>query len=146
MQSLLAAALLLTTLADLSFLAGRWSLRDGNHVAEEHWMAPEGDSILGTARELEDGKVNFYELLAIEQEESGPVLRLLHFGRKLAGREDKDDPVVLKLVSAKENEVVFESAGVVRLTYRRTGDQLHATVDLWKNGKEKRLEFAYERK
>lgn len=142
MQSLFAAALLLTTLTDLSFLAGRWVLRDGAHVAEEHWMAPEGDSILGTARELENGKVYFYELLAIEQEESGPVLRLRHFGAKLAPR---DEAIVLKLVSAKENDVAFESAGVVRLTYRRTGDKLHATVDLWKNGKEKRLEFDYER-
>ena len=80
-----------------------------------------------------------------------PPFRLRHFDRRSVGWEDKDEPLVLRLVASKEKEAVFEgsgTAGFLRLTYRRTADD--ALVSVLERGTSekdaKRQEFRFRRK
>lgn len=133
--------------SELTFLEGWWQMTEGDSWTEEIWTAPKSDSVLGIAREIRNGKTVFYEILAIEQDESGPVMKLRHFNHALIGWEDKESPVLLPLVSLTANEAVFERADKqVRLTYRRTApDTLYAMLERTKDGKKRTLEFTYKR-
>ena len=115
------------TLADVAFIAGHWKGDMGGSVSEEIWAPPAGDNMMGMWRLVGDGKVKLFEFLNIVQEADGPVFRLRHFDRRGVGWEDKDKPIVLKLVVSKPREAAFEGpessgAGTVRLTYRRPSD------------------------
>lgn len=114
------------TLADVAFIAGHWKGDMGGALSEEIWVPPAGDSMMGMWRLVGGGQVKLFEFLNIVQEAEGPVFRLRHFDRLGVGREDRDKPIVLKLVSLKPREAAFEGregAGTVRLTYRRTSDE-----------------------
>ena len=115
------------TLADVAFIAGHWKGDMGGMVSEEIWVPPSGDNMMGMWRLVGDGKVKLFEFLNIVQEAEGPVFRLRHFDRRGVGWEEKDKPIVLKLVASKPREAAFEGpdssgAGTVRLTYRRPSD------------------------
>jgi hypothetical protein len=133
------------SLADLAWFEGHWVDRSEAHLSEEIWTAPSGDSMVGVWRLVIDGKLRISEILAITAEPDGPTMRLRHFDPKLIGREEKDRPVVFRLVAWKPREAVFEGPGVngeglVRLSYRRpTDDTLVAILE--KGGKAE--EFRY---
>jgi hypothetical protein len=122
-------------LADLAWIAGRWIDDSGGNLSEEIWAAPAGDSMMGMWRYVSGGKVRIFEMLTIGEHEGGLALRLRHFDPKLAGREDKERPVVLRLVRLGDREAAFEGTeysgnGTVRLTYRRPSeDTLAVTLD-----------------
>jgi hypothetical protein len=126
------------SLADVAFIAGHWKGDLGGSLSEEIWSAPSGDNMMGMWRLVGGGQVKLFEFLSIVQEAEGPVFRLRHFDRQGVGREEKDRPVVLKLVVSKPREAAFEGpegggAGTVRLTYRRTSDEA-LSVTLEKTG------------
>ena len=124
------------SLADVAFIAGHWKGDLGGSLSEEIWSAPSGDNMMGMWRLVGGGQVKLFEFLNIVQEAEGPVFRLRHFDRQGVGREEKDKPLVLKLVSSKPREAAFEGgegAGTVRLTYRRTSDEA-LSVTLEKTG------------
>ncbi len=81
----------------------------------------------GQWRYVSAGRAQIFELLTIAPGETGLELRLRHFDPKLVGREDKQRPVVLKLVRSSNHEALFEGpeyagSGTVRLTYRLVGE------------------------
>lgn len=123
------------TLADVAFIAGHWTGDMGGSLSEEVWSAPSGDNMMGMWRLVAGGQVKLFEFLNIVMEDDGPVFRLRHFDRKGVGWEDKDKPVVLKLVSWKPREAVFKgrdsaNTGDVQLHYRRTAqDRLSVTLE-----------------
>lgn len=131
----------------LTFLEGKWAATVEGELWEEVWMAPSGDSAVGICRAIKDGRTFLYEVLTVEQDEGGAVLRLKHFNRALVGWEEKDVAVEVPLVSLTGNEVVFAKAdGSLRLTYRRTGpDELLAILERTKKGKPVTTEFRYTR-
>jgi hypothetical protein len=77
-------------------------------------------------------------------------MRLRHFDRLSLGWEEKDRPLVLKLVQAKHGEAVFEGSGTngfLRLSYRRPDAGTLVGV-LEKGSSEKdaeRQEFRFQR-
>jgi hypothetical protein len=116
------------TIADVAFIAGHWKGEAGGSLSEEIWAPPAGDNMVGMWRLVGDGKVKLFEFLTIVQEADGPAFRLRHFDRRGIGWEDKDKPLLLKLVSWKPREATFEGrdsadTGTVRLVYRRTSDE-----------------------
>jgi hypothetical protein len=134
-------------LADLAWMAGRWIDDTGGNLSEEIWAAPVGDSMMGMWRYVAGGKVRIFEMLTIGEHEGGLALRLRHFDPRLAGREDKERPVVLKLVRLANREAAFEGTeysgcGTVRLTYRRPSDDTLAVTLDKAGGKE---EFRFRR-
>ena len=133
--------------ADLAWMAGRWIDEAGGDLSEEIWAAPVGDSMMGMWRYVAGGKVRIFELLTIGEHEGGLAMRLRHFDPRLAGREDKERPVVLKLVRLANREAAFEGAeysgtGIVRLTYRQPSDDTLAVTLDKAGGKE---EFRFRR-
>lgn len=136
------------SLADVAFMAGHWVDASGEHLSEEVWAEPAGDSMMGMWRFVSKGHATIFELLTITSGEDGVSMRLRHFDPKLVGREEKDRPVVLKLVAKKPGEAVFEGpevggTGTVRLTYRSDGkDGLVGILDKPAG----RQEFSFRRK
>ncbi len=135
------------TLADVSFMAGRWVGGEGGDVSEEVWAAPEGDSMMGMWRYVAKGRAGIFELLTLTAEGRNVVLRIRHFDAKLVAREDKERAVELPLVSKGPGQAVFEGPdyggkGTVRLTYRGGGDTLTGILE--KGGK--REEFRFRRR
>ncbi len=119
--------------ADLGWLSGTWvgSVEAGD-VSEETWTKPVSGSMLGMWRWLSGGKPRVLELLAISAEDGRPVLRRRHFDATLKAWEEKDAPLVLALVRSGPAEAAFEgpgSKGLLRITYRREGETLVATVE-----------------
>ena len=105
---------------DLAFMAGRWALKHEWGDMEEFWGPPMGDNMVSTFRCVKNGKVIFYEFMAIEQSDSIPVMKLRHFNKGSIGWEDKDKPYLMPATKIAKNEVVFESADKnVRITYKR---------------------------
>jgi hypothetical protein len=113
------------TIDDLAWMAGHWYGDVGGEPVDEHWSLPAGGVMMGMFRWLKHGKLYLYELLAIERDAGGLVLRLKHFDRGLLSWEEKDMAVAYPLVSIGDHEAAFERGGTFRSTrfvYRRTGD------------------------
>jgi hypothetical protein len=111
----------------LAWLAGRWVGTDGTDRLEEVWSEPEAGMMLAMFRWHRDGQPRFYELLAIEPGDAGPVFRIKHFDPGLRGWEEKDEAVTLDLVALGPDEAVFLKRGEARwMVYRResAGEEL----------------------
>ena len=74
------------------------------------------------------GKTKMVEIVMIEMEKSGPVLKIRHFGRNLAPwPQEKDGPLSWPLKSLEGRSVVFEHptrAWPKRMEYHRKGNAL----------------------
>jgi hypothetical protein len=135
------------TLSDLAWMAGHWRGGEKGDLSEEVWTAPEKDSMLGMWRYVAGGKARVFELLAVVMSDSGPLLHLRHFDPKLVAREEKDKPVVLRLVRFAPGEAEWEGVGTpeaLRITYRKDGeDGLLSILD--KGGKKQEFRFRRHR-
>jgi hypothetical protein len=107
------------TLADLSFMTGCWKATHWGGEMEECWSSPSGDAMAGMFRFLKDGKIQFYEFIAIEQTPDGLYLRLKHFNRGLIGWEEKEKSIGGPLTALEKNKATFDW-----LTFERRSDDL----------------------
>ena len=139
------APLRTATLADVAFIAGQWEGTLEGGATEEWWTAPAGDNMMGSFRYVKDGKGVFYELLLIEQTPEGPVLRLLHFGPRLVGWEEKGGAYHYPLVELAPGRAVFERPdGQTRLVFHRTGPRaMTVTLEQVKEGRWTSEPFPY---
>jgi len=132
---------------DLGFLAGRWGGTVGGYQADEIWSPAANGSLMGVYREMKDGKTTFFEFLTIEQEESGPVLRLRHFKPGMKALDT--DPTAFPLVKLSPGKAVFESGTKlpVRMTFEQKGpDKLEILLEHKReNGEWTHELFAYSR-
>ena len=121
------------SLADVSFLSGRWRNEEKGSLSEEVWAPPAGDSMVGMWRLALEGKAQVFELLTLLEEGGKVTLRLRHFHRDGVAWEDKDRPLVLPLVAKGPGKAVFEgegSKGRLRITYEAPApDRLETTVE-----------------
>jgi hypothetical protein len=118
-------------LQDLAFMSGHSRGELDGGIADEHWSEPAGDSMMGIYRYVKDGKVQMYEMMAIEQTVNGPVLRLKHFGAGLDAWEDKTQVWNFPLVRFSAGDAVFETTDKkIRISYRVVGTSiLEATLE-----------------
>lgn len=111
---------LAASIKGLRWLSGHWIGDHGSDRYEEWWSEPDGGMLLGAFRRLRDEEPRFYELLAVEPEGEGLVVRIKHFDPGLRGWEEKDEAVTLDLVSLGDAEAVFLKRGEARwMVYRR---------------------------
>lgn len=130
------------TLADASWLEGRWAGEGLGGWNEEWWSAPAGGSIMGVYRHVKEGAVVFYEIMSLVETEGTLELRLKHFHGDLRGWEEKDDVVRFPLVRVDENTLWFDG-----MTLRRDGpDTMQAWVAVSGGGEGLReVSFTYRR-
>ena len=132
---------------DLAFMAGKWTTKGEWGDMEENWSAPFGNSMMCSYRCVKNGKVVFYEFIVIEQQPSGPVMKLRHFNPGLIAWEDKDKPYDYPLMFLDENVARFERPDKkTALTFQRIGDdQLKVILERQdKDGKWVQDEFNYK--
>ena len=96
-------------LSSFAWLAGTWRGEQGEVLMEETWSQPQAGNMVGMFRMLQGEEVAFYELMVIEQDEGGPVLRLQHFDAGLVGWERKKRCVSFPLRESAEGLAVFEN-------------------------------------
>jgi hypothetical protein len=139
-------------LAPLSFMAGRWiGVNPNKTVNEEHWMAPRGNHMLATFRQVRrDGKPAFVEISLVSVEADGVLLRLRHLHGGLEVPEKRADLSVFRLASANGTRAEFTGTGaaeeVTAVVYELTGpDQLSVTVRFAATSKEKPFTSVYTR-
>lgn len=96
------------TLAEMDWLAGHWAGNAFGGVSEEVWAKPVGGAMMGMFRQVNDGKVVFYELMTLVEENGSIVLRLKHFNPNLTGWEEKNKTVDFKFVGKKDGVIHFE--------------------------------------
>ena len=110
--------------ADLDWLTGNWQGKIGQDPVEEHWSPLRANTLMGMFRWVTDGKVRFYELEAIEQEDELVFLRVKHFDPKLIGWEEKDSSLSFVLVELNDHGAVFRELAETDarwVVYRREG-------------------------
>lgn len=129
------------TLEALTWIEGHWRGEAFGGIVEEIWSPALGGSMMGSFKLVNEGKVNFYELETIVEENKTLILRLKHFHANLAGWEEKDETVDFRLVKVTNNKVFFEG-----FTFEKVDDN-HINLYVVVGGKEKESEvtFAYTR-
>ena len=139
------------TVDQLAWVTGAWTGTLGDRTIEQHWSAPLAGSMIAMYRSIRDNRPTLYELLALEQEGDGVVLRIKHFapGSGLVGREAKDESMNHALVRLDRRAAVFEggtAASPVRVTFTSPGaDTLTIVVERQRDGKPVSTEFKYTR-
>ena len=129
------------TIGDMAWLAGHWRGEGLGGFVEEMWTPPRDGVMLGMFRLVRDGHPEFYELMAIVEEEQSLVLRVKHFNPDMTGWEEKDETVDFPFVARAGGIVHF--AGVA---FEAAGDTL--TIFLALDGEDGRVReesFRYTR-
>lgn len=126
----------------LDWIAGHWKGDALGGQFEETWNPSKGGAMMGMFKQINDGKINFYELLTIVPKDDTLLLRLKHFKNDLVGWEEKEDSVEFPLVSISADEVKFDG-----LTFKKiSSDEMHIVVlTKQKNGQEQKLKFECHR-
>ena len=136
------------TIQQVAFITGRWTGMLGDRHIEQHWMAPAGTSMVAAYRNLQGTKAMLYELLVIEEQEGGLVLRIKHFepGPGLKSREAQGEAAEHRLVKVDGQTAVFEGTGEnpARVTFtRKSPGALDIVVARIRDGKLAETVFAY---
>lgn len=139
-------------LAGLAFMTGRWiGVNPNKTVNEEHWMAPRGNHMLATFRQVRrDGKPAFVEISLVTVEPEGVTLKLRHLHGGLEVPEKRAQVSIFRLVSANGTRAEFAGTGdaeqVTSVVYELTGpDRLSVTVGFAPTSKEKPFTSVYVR-
>lgn len=96
------------TLADFTWLSGRWQGQWGPRIAEQVWTPAKAGMMLGTYRIIENDETLVIELLALSESQHGIEYRIRHFTPTLAPWE-KSGSIVLNLASMDMKRIVFEN-------------------------------------
>src|SRR5262249_40654559 len=122
---------------DVAWIAGCWDLtRNGRHIAE-HWMAPEGGTMMGVSRTGAGGKTAEWEFLIVREGANGP-----EYGAKPSDQAE----ATFTSTRVSANDVVFENPAhdfPKRIIYKRDGDALTASIEGPMNGQTRRIDFPY---
>ncbi len=130
-----------STLKDIEWLTGHWRGEAFGGITEEVWTPALGGSMMCAFKLVSEGKVSFYELVAITEEGGTLMLRLKHFHGNMKGWEEKDKTIDFPLVKVEANRVYFDG-----MTFERAGaDQLNVYVVIRDRGQDKEVKFPYTR-
>ncbi len=97
----------------LGFLQGTWTAINPNKtVNEEIWMAPRGNTLIGSFRQIRlDGDCSLVEVSQISREAEGVVLRLRHLHGRLEVPEGRTEVSLFTLQDLQPNRVEFVGTG-----------------------------------
>ncbi len=130
------------TLDQMTWLTGYWSGEALGGISEELWAPPMGDAMMGSFRSVKDGKVEFYELCQIKQENNTLMLRIKHFHGDLKGWEEKDETVEFPLVKLEKNAAYFDGWTLKKINE----NEIVMYINIDSGGSNQEIEFRYNRK
>jgi hypothetical protein len=108
---------------DFAWMAGHWRGEGFGGVVEEVWSEPLGGTMVGTFRLVKDGKVAFYEIMVLEPDPEGFVLRVKHFAEDFTAWEEQADSVDFRLEKLEGQVATFNG-----LTLSRDADALEIKI------------------
>jgi hypothetical protein len=103
------AAPVKASLDDFKWIVGHWTGTGLGGTSDEMWMPPAGGAMLGSFRQLQDGKVVFYEILTLAERDGTVVLRLKHFNGDLTGWEEKAHVLEFSLIELTPTRAAFNA-------------------------------------
>lgn len=110
-----------------TWLAGHW-IGDGfGGVSDEVWSLPSDGVMMGMYRNIQDGKVSFYEFITLD--ETG--MKLKHFEPDMKAWEEKADFVHFELVEATPDKLTFK--GLV--FEKKSANEMEISLKMRRNGK-----------
>ncbi len=124
-----------TNIKDLSWLSGKWFVKNGASSFEEHWMRPADGAMIGMGRELSGSKMEFFEYLRIEQRKDG-----IFYVAQPRGKAQTD----FRLTHESKNTLVFENPThdfPKKIEYERANNSVIVRVS--GDGKEKERAFQH---
>lgn len=119
------------TVNDLAWMSGSWVGEVKGIRMEEHWTAPNGNTMVGIHRDVGKGRTLLFEFLRIVQQQDGQIVYL-----SMPGGRSPATPFPLKEVSG--TRVVFENPThdfPQRIIYWKDGADLRARIEGTMNGK-----------
>ena len=130
------------SIEQLGWIAGEWCGEALGGDAEETWMEPVADIMLGMFRLIRDNTVVFYELMSFEVEGDNILFRVKHFNPGMKGWEEKDKSLTFILQEVTQDKAVFNG-----LVFNRDGDDgLNIELLMKTKGKMNWVTFNYKRK
>ncbi|GAB5524102.1 MAG: hypothetical protein Roseis2KO_19740 [Roseivirga sp.] len=87
-----------------SWLAGHWTGDGFGGVSDEVWSLPAGGVMMGVYRNIQEGKVVFYEFITLD--ETG--MKLKHFSPEMESWEEKEDFVHFEMIEATPDKLTFK--------------------------------------
>jgi len=129
------------TLDDLAWIAGCWEGGGIGAAYQEHWMGPDGLTMIGMSRTVSEDSTIAFEFLRIHQELDGSIYYTsIPSGQKQAS---------FKLVKCDDGHVVFENPNhdfPQRIIYKRGKDgALMASIEGTSKGALKQVDFPMRR-
>jgi len=129
------------TLADMTWLTGRWIGAAFGGNTEELWTAPAGPNMSGLYRLVKGEKTIFYEIMVVTEEGGTLVFRLRHFNADLTGWEEKNEVRSFPLVAKRDGAMIFEG-----MSFHPKGDELTVYLAVGHEGKPpEEVTFTYRR-
>ncbi len=131
------------SLQDVSWISGYWRGEAFGGITEEIWSDPLGNSMMFSFKLVIDGKIQFYEVGGITEENNTLLLQLKHFHGDFKGWEKKDETVDFKLVKVEKDRVYFDE-----FTFEKISDSeinLYVVVHN-KDGSSEEVKFNYKRR
>jgi hypothetical protein len=125
------------SVSDLGWLSGCWEYSAGSRNVTEFWLPPDGGTMMGLSRTVSGGKTVEHEFL---------LLRVGPRGIEYVARPSGQAEAVFTATKVGADEVVFENPAhdfPTRITYRKTGSGVVATIDGMVKGKPRAIDFRY---
>lgn len=127
-------------ITQVAWIQGCWERNSPQSTAEEHWMAPRGDNMVGMNRSVRDGRLGSHEFLIMRQQDGRIAYEAHPYGQAAT---------VFLSITVEDGLVVFENAEhdfPQRIGYRRVGaDALEAWIEGTLNGQPRRIDFPFQR-
>jgi hypothetical protein len=132
---------------DLAWIEGHWICSIWNGTGEEVWLAPAAGTMLGMFRHHSGEQITIYELMEIQQEAAGPVMRIKHFRRGMSGLEAKDESLTLPLRNWNGQDARFETDDrSTEITYTKAAtDRMEVLLRRTLDGKVEQHVFRFTR-
>ena len=93
----------------VAWLAGNWKGEGFSGIVEESWSPPLGGTMMEMFRLVNNDKVNFYELMVLEESEGSLVLRVKHFSSEFEAWEEKEESLSFRLVRLGDKQAFFSN-------------------------------------
>mgnify|MGYP003579899024 CR=1 FL=1 len=113
------------SIADASWLAGRWVGEGLGGQVEETWAPAAGGQMVGHFQLVKDGKPVFYEILLLDAQPGGLRMRVKHFNPDFTAWEDKGEWHSFEPEAVEPDRISFKG-----LRLERSGDELTILVTL----------------